>query len=173
MTEKSKAPTIREYDLDAAEEERQPAAGWHTAVTVDAAIAVNKAGTGFNVVLTCDLTDDDPDVPGKRYMHFLPLPSDEIADDYLAWVKAGRPKPEAWSSDNFTKDGRHKYAFAMARIKKLSTTFGGPESGKIDLTKLGRNKGKKLKISLEPEKDRVTGDPTGRMIIAFDGIAPA
>ena len=159
------------YDLDEGQELIQPSAGWHTALLTSLEITPNKAGTGENIVVGLELDDSDPDRPGMPWTYYVPLPSAELIADFEAWKKAGQPKASAWDLNFLTKDGRHKFQAAVARIRKLSTALGGPESGKFDPAQLGRAVGKQVKINLQPERE--AGQPTGRMTIAFDGLAPA
>lgn len=163
-------PTVS-YNLDEGEDVLQPTTGWHTAVLTGFEIAENKAGTGQNMVLSMELAEDDPDRPGMPWTYYVPLPSKELSDDFEAWKKAGKPRASAWDPQFMTKDGRHKFQASIQRIKKVSAAFGGPESGSIDPSKLARNIGKKVKINLVEERE--AGQPTGRMTIGFDGLAPA
>jgi hypothetical protein len=169
--ETAKMSTVPVYDLDEGEDVIQPSAGWHTAILTSLEINPNKAGTGTNIVVGLELDEGDPDRPGMPWTYYVPLPTAEVTEDYKAWQAAGRPKASAWDVELMTKDGRHKYQASIARIKKLSSALGGPESGGFDPAVLGRMVGKKVKINLTPEREG--GVPTGRMQIGFDGLAPA
>jgi hypothetical protein len=164
--------TIPIYNLDDAEEVVQPSAGWHPAVVVEVDVAPNKAGTGYNLVLSTELAEDDPDRPGMPWTIYMPLPTEELAKDFNEWKKAGKPKRD-WDQSMLLNDGRHKYSASLARLRKLSAALGGPESGPFKPEAIARKIGTKIKINLVPERDRVTGDSTGRMVVAFDGVAPA
>lgn len=171
------SPTMEVYNLDDAQEMIQPSPGWHTATLVAFEISENKAGTGTNCVFSFELAEDDPDRPGQPWTYYVPLPSTDLKGDYDKWVAAAKklgrkPKPSEWDSNYMTKDGRHKFQAAIARLRKISTAFGGPESGELDPGKFGRFVGKNVKLNLVPEKDQETREATGRMSIAFDGVAP-
>lgn len=164
--------TMETYDLDDAQDMIQPSTGWHKADLVAFEISENKAGTGTNCVFSFELAADDKDRPGQPWTYYVPLPSADLKEDYAKWIAAGKPKASAWDSNYMTKDGRHKLQAAIARLKKISTAFGGPESGKLDPGKFGRFVGKQVKLNLVPEKDAETRELTGRMQINFDGVAP-
>jgi len=167
----SEKMTTVAYDLDEGADLIQPSAGWHLAILSSLEISPNKAGTGENIVVGLELDDSDPDRPGMPWTYYVPLPSPDLTKDFQAWKEAGQPKAAAWDPDYLTKDGRHKFQAALARLRKLSTALGGPESGKFDPAQLGRAVGKQVKINITPEREG--GVPTGRMTIGFDGIAPA
>jgi hypothetical protein len=170
---KKMGETTMSYDLDDAAEMVQPSVGWHTAMLVAFEVSPNKAGTGTNCVFSLELDEADPDRPGQPWTYYVPLPSADLIEDYKKWVAAGNPRTAAWDANYMTKDGRHKYQASLARLKKVSSAFGGAETGKLDPAKFGRFVGKKVKLNLVPEKDQDTKEMTGRLQIGFDGVAPA
>lgn len=161
-----------EFDLTEGIEPSQPTVGWHTANLAGFELGRNKADTSDMCIFTFELSDDDPDRPGLPFNYYLVIPDEATMTDFKEWVKAGRPKAQKWDAAMLTKDGRHKVQMFIARLKKMSTAFGGPESGSLSPDIFGRYLGSSVKINLVAEKDQ-NGQQTGRVGIGFDGVAPA
>lgn len=154
------------YDLDEGVELAPPSPGWHEAIFTSFEVAQNRAGTGLNLVLGFELSENDPDRPGMPQTLYLPLPSTEVYNDFLEWRKAGKPSGQ----DNgfiMADSKRHRYQAMMNRIRKVCGALGAPESGEFDPAVLTRYIGRRVKLNLQAERD------SGRIGIAFDGVAPA
>lgn len=159
------------FDLDEGVELPPPSVGYHPAILVGTEVRPNREETGFNLVLSFELAEDDPDRPGMPWTYYIPLPNTDVIRDFQAWKEAGRPKEGPYM---FRAPGYHLYQAQMARVRKALTALGGPEKGQFDRldTLFGRLIGRRVKLNLQPERDR-EGRYTGRLTIAFDGLIPA
>lgn len=140
-------------DLDAKESPKVASAGFHRAQLIGQEFAESKNNPGnYNFVLEFQLTDNDPDTPGRKMK---------------AWVSCPTPADK----DQHYADGRTKMGAKLDWLSKTLKAFGHKGTGKLSKTMFQKYLGKYVDILIENETDTETGDVRDRVNLSFgDGI---
>ncbi len=144
---------IENLDLNAKESPKCASAGYHRAQLIGQEFAESKNNPGnFNFVLEFQLSDKDPDTPGRKMKAWVSCPSPQDKDQYYA-------------------DGRTKMGAKLDWLSKILAAFGHSGGGKLNKTMFHKYIGKFVDILIENEIDPETGDTRDRINLAFgDGI---
>lgn len=144
---------IEGLDLGAKEQPKVASSGFHRMQLIGQEFGESKNTPGnFNFILEFQVSDKDPDTPGRKMKAWVPCPVPSDKDQYYA-------------------DGRTKLGAKLDWLSKILSAFGHTGTGKLSKTMFHKYIGKFVDVLVENETDPETGDVRDRINLNFgDGI---